>query len=70
MIEKFDRKVSRKAGVWAEKRFTSFISNKDNNDIIKIIKSLEDSGVLIDGVTETVKNDIKKTLQVGFLELC
>ena len=30
------------------------------NDIIKIIKSLEDSGALIDGVTKTVKNETKK----------
>ena len=30
------------------------------NDIIKIIKSLEDSGVLIHGITETVKDEIKK----------
>ena len=30
------------------------------NDIIKIMKSLEDLGVLIDGVTETVKHEIKK----------
>ena len=30
------------------------------NDIIKIIKSLEDAGVLIDGDTETVKDEIKK----------
>ena len=30
------------------------------NDIIKIIKSLEDLGALIDGVTETVKYEIKK----------
>ena len=30
------------------------------NDIIKIIKSLEDSGVLIDSVTETVKHEIKR----------
>ena len=29
------------------------------NDIIKIIKSLEVSGVLIDGSTETVKHEIK-----------
>ena len=36
------------------------------NDIIKIIKSLEDLGVLIDGVTETVKHEIKKT-ESGFL---
>ena len=28
------------------------------NNIIKIIKSLEDSVVLIDGVTETVKHEI------------
>ena len=30
------------------------------NDIIKIIKSLDDSGVFIDRVTETVKDEIKK----------
>ena len=30
------------------------------NDVIKIIKSLEDSGVLIDDVTETVKHEVKK----------
>ena len=36
------------------------------NDMIKIIKSLEDSGVLIDGVTETVRHEIKKQ-EGGFL---
>ena len=39
------------------------------NDIIKIIKSLEGSGVLIDGVTETVKDEIKNKI-VDFLALC
>ena len=34
--------------------------------LIKIIKPLEDSGVLIDGVTETVKHEIKKQ-EGGFL---
>ena len=29
--------------------------------IIKIIKSVEDSGVLTDGVTETVNHEVKKT---------
>ena len=37
------------------------------NDIIKTIKSLEDSDVLIDGVTETVKYEIKNK-KVVFLE--
>ena len=30
------------------------------NGIIKIIKSLDDSCILIDGLTETVKHEIKK----------
>ena len=30
------------------------------NDVIKIIKSLEDSDELTDGVTKTVKHEIKK----------
>ena len=31
------------------------------NDIIKIIKLLEDSIVLVDGITETVKHEMEKT---------
>ena len=34
--------------------------NEDTNHTIKIIKTLEDSGVLIDGVTETVRHEIKE----------
>ena len=41
-----------------EERFTLFILNEDMNEIIKIIKSLQDSGVLIDGVSETVKLEL------------
>ena len=43
----------------AKKGFTLFISNEDMNDLIKIIKSLQDWGVLIDGVAKTVKHEIK-----------
>ena len=59
-INKLERKKSGKRAIRAGKGFTSFISNEDSNDIIKIIKSLEDSNVLIDGITETVKHEIKK----------
>ena len=37
------------------------------NDIIKIIKSLKDLGVLIDEVTEIVKHEIKKKEEDRFL---
>ena len=37
-----------------------FILNENVDDIVKIIKSLEDLGVLTDSVTETVKHEIKK----------
>ena len=57
---KFERKISEKRAVRAGKRFALFISNEGINDIIKIIKSLEDLNVLIDGITETVKHEIKK----------
>ena len=67
-INKFDRKISGKRAVRAGKGFTLFISNEDTDDIIKIIKSLEDSGVLIDGVIETVKREIKKGKKVDFWE--
>ena len=43
----------------ARKGFTLFISIEDMNGIIKTIGLLEDSGVLIDGVTEIVKHEIK-----------
>ena len=37
------------------------------HDIIKIIKSLENSGIFIDEVTETVKHEIKKNKKTDFL---
>ena len=59
-IKKIERKLSGKGAFRAGKGFTLFISNEDINGIIKIIKSLEDSNILIDGITETVKYEIKQ----------
>ena len=36
-------------------------------DIIKIIKSIEDSSVLINRVTETLKHKMKKNKKIDFL---
>ena len=35
------------------------ISNDEINDFTKIVKSLEDSGLLLKRVTETVQNEAK-----------
>ena len=53
---KVERRISEKRVARAGKEFTSLIPNEDM-DIIRIIKLLEDSGILIDGVTETVKHE-------------
>ena len=44
------------------------ISNDEINDIIKIVKFLEDSGLLLKGVTETVQNEVKEQ-KGGFLSM-
>ena len=47
---------------------TLIISNNEIEDIIKIVKSLEDSGLLLKGVTETVQNEVKEQ-KWGFLSM-
>ena len=41
-------------------RTTWIISNEEMNDIVKIVKSLEESSLLIKGVSETIKNEAKE----------
>ena len=42
--------------------------NEDMNDIINIVKSLEESGLLMKVVNETVKNEAKEQ-KGGFLQM-
>ena len=39
---------------------TLIISNEEMNYIMKIVKCLEESGLLIKGVSETIKNEAKE----------
>ena len=39
---------------------TLIVSNRAIEDIIKIVKSLKDSGLWLRGVTETVQNEVKR----------
>ena len=42
------------------------ISNEEMNDIMKIVKSFQESGLLIKGVSETIKNEVNEQKE-GFL---
>ena len=39
---------------------TLIISNEEMNDIMKIVKYLEESGLLIKGIAQTIKNEAKE----------
>ena len=65
-INKFERKISGTGAVRVGKGFILFISNEDVDDIIKIIKSLGNSGILIVRITKAVEHQIKKQ-EGGFL---
>ena len=45
---------------------TFFISNEIMDDIIEIVKSLEDPSLLIGGASEILKHEIKKNKNVNF----
>ena len=47
---------------------TLIISNEEMNDMIKIIQALENSNILIKGVTKTIKNETKDQ-KGGFLSI-
>ena len=51
-----------------ESMTTLTISNNEIEDIIKIVKSLKDSGLLLKGVAETVQNEVKEQ-KGGFLSM-
>ena len=47
---------------------TLIISKDEMEDILKTVKSLEDSGILLEGVSETIKNEVKEQ-KGGFLSI-
>ena len=47
---------------------TLIISNEEMNDIMKIVQALEDSNILLKGVTKTIENEAKEQKR-GFLSM-
>ena len=47
---------------------TLIISNEEMNEIMKIVQALEDSNILLKGITKTIKNE-RKEQKGGFLSM-
>ena len=47
---------------------TLLILNEEMSNIMKIVKSLEEFGLLIKGVSQTIKNEVKEQKQ-GFAKI-
>ena len=62
MIQEFNKKVHGSGNT------TSIISNEEMNDMMKIVQGLEDSNILLKGVTKTIKEETKKQ-KGGFLSM-
>ena len=61
-----DAEIQKK--IYSSGTIALIISNKEMSDIMKIVQALEDSNVLLKGVTKTIKNKIKKQ-KGGFLSM-
>ena len=61
-----DEAIHRK--IFGSGNTTLVIFNDEMNDIMKIVKSLEESGLLIKGVRETIQKEAKKQKR-GFLSM-
>ena len=60
-----DAEIKKKHG---SRKTTLIISNEEMNDIIKIAQALEDSNILLKGVTITIQNETKEQ-KGGFLSI-
>ena len=56
------------SGVTKSAGFKLIIEQEDMNDITKIIKPLENSGILLEGVSKAIKNETKEQ-KGGFLSM-
>ena len=61
-----DAEVQKK--VYGSGTTTLVISNEEMDDIMKIVQALEDSNILLEGVTKTIKNETKEQ-KGGFLSM-
>ena len=62
------QEFKKKKTIYGSGTVTLIISNEEMNDIIKIVQALENSNILLKGVTKKIKNETKKQ-EGGFLSM-
>ena len=65
-MQEFQKK--KKKTIHGSETTTLTISNEEMNDTMKIVQALEDSNILLKGVTKTIKNETKEE-KGGFLSM-
>ena len=60
---------ARAVAVKAAKGFTWFIFLKNRDNVARIVKSLENLGLLIDSIAEAIKDEIKNNKKMKYLLL-
>ena len=68
LLQQLMQEFKKKKKVHDSGRTTLIISNEKMNDIMKIVQALEDSNILLKGVTKTIKNETKEQ-KGGFLSV-
>ena len=58
----------KKIYIYSSGATTLIISNEEINDIMKVVQALEDSNILLKGVTKAIKNETKEQIG-GFLSM-
>ena len=67
-MEVLKKKILGSGATKGARTTTLIISNDEMDDILKIVTSLEDSGVLLKGVSETIQHEAKEQ-RGGFLSM-
>ena len=67
-MQEYIKKILKSGCSSALKTTTVIISSDEMKDIIEIVKSVEDSGLLLKGVSETIQNEAKEQ-KGGFLSM-
>ena len=67
-MQEYIRKILGSGCFSAPKKTALILSNNEMKDIIEIIKSLEDSGLLLKWFSETIQNEAKEQ-KGGFLNM-